>query len=99
MKNLRSIGVCAFSKKMVYRNFCVHNCPKQPERIVDIIGKTIAAISTPRAAGGISVIRISGDNAIAIADQVFFPVSGKKLFQQAGYTAAFGDIRDGGASD
>lgn len=59
------------------------------------MSKTIAAISTPRAAGGISVIRISGDNAIAIADQVFFPVSGKKLFQQAGYTAAFGDIRDG----
>ena len=33
--------------------------------------KTIAAISTPRATGGISVIRISGEDAISIADKVF----------------------------
>ena len=58
------------------------------------MSKTIAAISTPRAAGGISVIRISGDEAISVADRVFFPVSGKKLSQHAGYTAAFGDIRN-----
>lgn len=33
--------------------------------------KTIAAISTPAGRGGISVIRISGDNATGIADKVF----------------------------
>lgn len=58
------------------------------------MSKTIAAIATPRAAGGISVVRISGDDAIAVAEHVFRPVSAKKLSQQAGYTAAFGDIFD-----
>ena len=59
------------------------------------MSKTIAAISTPRAAGGISVVRISGDQAIAVAERIFFPISGKKLSQQVGYTAAFGDICEG----
>ena len=36
---------------------------------------TIAAISTPRAQGGISVIRISGENALEIAEKIFAPVS------------------------
>lgn len=58
------------------------------------MSKTIAAIATPRAAGGISVVRISGDDAIAVAEKVFFPISGKKLSQYAGYTAAFGEIYD-----
>ncbi|MCD7828121.1 MAG: tRNA uridine-5-carboxymethylaminomethyl(34) synthesis GTPase MnmE [Clostridiales bacterium] len=56
---------------------------------------TIAAISTPNAAGGIGVIRISGDGAIEIADSVFCSVSGKKLRDLKGYTAAFGYIFDG----
>ncbi|MCD7774080.1 MAG: tRNA uridine-5-carboxymethylaminomethyl(34) synthesis GTPase MnmE [Clostridiales bacterium] len=56
---------------------------------------TIAAISTPNAAGGIGVIRISGDGAIEIADSVFRSVSGKKLRDLKGYTAAFGYIFDG----
>lgn len=33
--------------------------------------RTIAAISTPPGTGGISVIRLSGDDAIKIADSVF----------------------------
>ena len=33
--------------------------------------ETIAAIATPHAAGGISVIRISGDQAFAVADRIF----------------------------
>ena len=32
---------------------------------------TAAAISTPRAQGGISVIRISGEDALSVADKVF----------------------------
>lgn len=55
--------------------------------------KTIAAISTPRATGGISVIRISGEEAISIADKVFSSVSMKKLCDIPGYTALFGDIK------
>ena len=36
-----------------------------------MINKTIAAISTPPGAGGIAVIRISGKDAVGVADQVF----------------------------
>lgn len=54
--------------------------------------KTIAAIATPLAVGGISVIRISGDEAIGIADRIFKPVSGKALSDLRGYTAAYGKI-------
>ncbi len=57
--------------------------------------KTIAAISTPNAVGGISVIRISGPDAIAAADKVFRPVSGKMLQEHKGYTAAYGTVFDG----
>lgn len=57
---------------------------------------TIAAISTPRALGGISVIRISGENALSVADKIFIPVSAKeKPSQMAGYTCAFGKVSDG----
>lgn len=54
--------------------------------------ETVAAISTPIGDGGISVIRISGDNAFSIADKVFVSVSGKKIAEQNGYTALFGKI-------
>lgn len=56
---------------------------------------TIAAVATPAGTGGIGVIRLSGENAIAIADGVFCSVSGKKLQEIPGYTALFGTIRDG----
>lgn len=57
--------------------------------------KTIAAISTPLGEGAIGVIRISGDDAVAVADKVFFPISGEKLESLSGYRGAFGEIRDG----
>ncbi len=53
---------------------------------------TIAAIATPNASGGIGVIRISGDDAIAVADKVFRAISEKKLCEIKGYTALFGHI-------
>ena len=57
---------------------------------------TIAAISTPRALGGISVIRISGEEALAVADKIFTPISAKeKPSQMAGYTCAYGKVTDG----
>ncbi len=57
---------------------------------------TICAIATPPAAGGISVIRISGDNASEIAAAVFRPVSGRSVSDMKGYRAAYGRIFDGG---
>lgn len=53
---------------------------------------TIAAIATPNSSGGIGVIRISGEDAIAVADKVFKSVSGKKLCDINGYTALFGHV-------
>lgn len=55
---------------------------------------TAAAISTPRAAGGIAVIRISGDGALQCAEKVFKPY-GKAVSEMAGYTCAYGVISDG----
>ena len=58
--------------------------------------RTIAAISTAQGEGGIGVIRISGDDAIIIADKIFEPMYGKRLVDMKGYTAAFGHIvKDG----
>ena len=57
--------------------------------------KTIAAIATPLGEGSVGVIRISGENAIAVADKVFSSFSGKKLCELKGYTAAYGEIKEG----
>ena len=43
--------------------------------------KTIVAISTPIANGAISIIRMSGDNALNIAKDVFFPAGNDKSFE------------------
>ena len=56
-----------------------------------IIEDTICAISTPPGVGGIAVIRISGPQAIAVADRVWH---GKSLSETAGHTARFGRITD-----
>ena len=54
---------------------------------------TVAAIATPNAAGGISVIRISGENALDVAARVF---KGKNPLEMDGYTCAYGYIHDNG---
>ena len=56
---------------------------------------TIAAISTPQAAGGLGVIRISGEDAINISDKVFRAASGKALSSLEGYHAAYGRVVSG----
>jgi tRNA modification GTPase len=54
---------------------------------------TICAISTPPGIGGIAVIRISGEEAVALADKIFkSPLSEKKLSDQKANTLHFGTI-------
>ena len=53
--------------------------------------RTIAAIATPQGTGGISVIRISGADAVAIADKVF---AGKPLRDAPSHTIHYGFIKD-----
>ncbi|MBQ5329911.1 MAG: tRNA uridine-5-carboxymethylaminomethyl(34) synthesis GTPase MnmE [Oscillospiraceae bacterium] len=59
--------------------------------------ETVAALSTPRGSGGISVIRISGSDALKIADKLFVPLSADKLpSRMEGYTCALGKLCEGG---
>ena len=53
---------------------------------------TIIALSTPSGSGAIGVIRLSGPDAISLANSVF---AGKDLEQQASHTLHFGLIKDG----
>ena len=53
---------------------------------------TICAISTPNAVGGISVIRISGNDAVNISEKIFVPFSKKPVSQMCGHTCAYGKI-------
>ena len=55
------------------------------------LSDTIVALATPPGVGAIGVIRLSGVDAIKIADSVFH---GKKLEKQATHTIHFGTIRD-----
>ncbi|MFT6166514.1 MAG: tRNA modification GTPase [Vicingaceae bacterium] len=53
---------------------------------------TICALSTPSGSGAIGVIRLSGDQAISIANSIF---EGKDLEKQKGQTLHFGKIVNG----
>jgi len=58
--------------------------------------RTIAAIATPAGDGALGVIRISGDDAITVADRIFTAFSGKKLSELEGYSAAYGEVKENG---
>ena len=53
---------------------------------------TVAAISTPLFAGGISVIRISGPKSLEIADKIFVSFRKNKPSDMEGYTCEYGKI-------
>ncbi len=53
---------------------------------------TIVALATPNGSGAIGVIRLSGSDAVVIANRVF---KGKDLTRQATHTIHFGSIADG----
>ncbi|MFH1837188.1 MAG: tRNA uridine-5-carboxymethylaminomethyl(34) synthesis GTPase MnmE [Candidatus Omnitrophota bacterium] len=55
---------------------------------------TIAAVSTPLGEGGIGIIRISGDDALKIADKMFFEASGKKADSFQSHSVYYGSIVD-----
>ena len=58
--------------------------------------ETIVALATPNGLGAISVIRISGLNAISITEKLFQPKGNKKLSNQKSHTVHLGHlIRNG----
>lgn len=62
------------------------------------IDDTIAAVSTPAGRGGISIIRISGAEAIAVADKVFKNEYGKTLSGAVSHTITHGfAVREDGS--
>lgn len=55
---------------------------------------TIVAIATAMASAGIGIIRISGEEAVTIADQIFLMKNGKKLSEMPTHTIHYGHIHD-----
>jgi tRNA modification GTPase len=63
-----------------------------------ILDDTIAAIATPLGEGGLAVVRVSGPQALAIADKSFLPVGKSSLKPSAAatHTIQYGKIVRGG---
>ena len=55
---------------------------------------TIIALATPAGVGSIAVLRISGNDAIAVTSSLFKSISGKKLEKQKTHTVHLGHIMD-----
>lgn len=78
-------GVGAFFMRKIRRSFSMVSITQEFD--------TIAAISTPPGEGAISIVRLSGEQAISIADAVF--QSGKKkLIDVSSHTILYGHIFD-----
>src|SRR5712691_4815140 len=77
----------AFAEDRQPRNDRGSRIPSEP-----LMGDTIAAISTPVGEGAIALVRISGANAIAVADKIF---RGKeKPSKFASHFQHFGEVVD-----
>ncbi len=59
-----------------------------------VLSDTIVALATPSGAGAIAVIRISGKEAITIANSIFKSVHAKDLTKQKSHTILLGHITD-----
>ena len=68
---------------------------------MNYITDVIAAVSTPPGKGGVAVIRISGEGALAVIEKCFRPLSGKPLKDCPTRTQIYGHIfdREGTALD
>lgn len=60
---------------------------------------TIAAVSTPRGKGGVALLRVSGEDALRIADAVFLPRNGKALSCAEPRRAVYGRILDASGAE
>lgn len=61
-------------------------------KVIKMFNDTIAAIATANAKGAVSVIRISGEDAISVASRLLQ----KDLNDQAGYSIVYGTIKENG---
>jgi len=58
------------------------------------LSRTICAIATPIGRSGLGIVRLSGPDAIAIADRIFRPQQGSHLVDHHGFTVHYGHIID-----
>lgn len=61
---------------------------------MNYLDDTIAAISTATGEGGIGIVRLSGKDAIAIADKVFLSPKAKRLKDTKSHTVVYGFVID-----
>ena len=59
-------------------------------------GDTISAVATAPGAAGIGVIRLSGEHALAVAEQIFQPAHKTPLRERPNQSMTYGHIVDGG---
>ena len=60
------------------------------------IDDTIVAVSTPVGEGGIGIVRLSGKDALAVADKMFVARNKEKPSEFKSFTARYGDVVRGG---
>lgn len=71
------------------------SCPhvnNHPRKVKTVNFDTIAAISTPMGEGAIAIVRLSGDEAVQIADRIFRSPNGKRLIQEKTHTIHYGHL-------
>lgn len=56
------------------------------------LSDTIAAVSTPIGSGGIGIVRISGSEAVDIANGLFVPHKGKSLAERKSHSISYGRL-------
>ena len=66
----------------------------QVRKVKNVHFDTIAAISTPMGEGAIAIVRLSGDEAVQIADRIFRSPSGKRLNEEQSHTIHYGHLID-----
>ena len=66
----------------------------QEELIKQEQEETISAVCTALGEGAIGIIRVSGEKALAVGEQIFKAASGKKLAAYAPNTLVYGHVLD-----
>ncbi|MFH1395069.1 MAG: tRNA uridine-5-carboxymethylaminomethyl(34) synthesis GTPase MnmE [Candidatus Omnitrophota bacterium] len=61
--------------------------------------ETIAAIATPLGEGGISIVRLSGNESLNVADKVFIPFKNQKLSKALSHSVHYGVIKVPGTEE
>ncbi len=59
---------------------------------INNLDDTIVAISTPLGQGAIGIVRLSGKDAVSIADQMFIPKKGRRASQFKNFTVHYGKV-------